>query len=748
MRFRLSFILLAAVLVFSFAAGCGEKGPSAGVTEGGVTARQLEAPNALVGPGPSGLSWSPAGARLSYVMPEGDGQALWLYDAAGGRKELLLDPAEHDDDIDVTTAQWSPRGDSMLLSGEKSMWVLDVDSGDLKALEGDAGGATATMFAPSGKTVSYVKANDIYTIGVDDGRTERLTTDGGKSVYNGCLDWVYTEELATRDAQPGYAWSPDGKGLFYMRLDDSAVQDHPVTDYDPVPPTTGYTRYPVAGSANPEASLHFLSPGSGAQARPITLPQDTEYVLPFFTWTPDSKEAVYITVNREHSVLRLNAWNSKTGGSRVIIEETDPHWINEDLYVAPTFLPGGRFLWLSERDGYMHLYLYSTKGDLIRQVTSGDWLVDTLAYDVLSPGKPVFVIPPARRVHVDPSGTWAYFTSTKNSPIERQIYRVNVESGKLQQLTKKSGFHSVALSGDGKYLVDQFSSLDTPPVTAVARVDGSKVEVLAECAGPSLDLPEVKREFLTVKAHDGTELYAQMVKPEDFDPGKRYGVVVHWYGGPGLQLVTDRYGTTSIFNSIERDVLYTERGFIVWRLDNRGSYGRGHAFETPIDGQLGPLELDDQIAGIEYLKSLPYIDGDRIGCDGKSFGGFMTLYALIKRPDIFKCGVAGSGPTRWDYYDTIYTERYMGLPDENREGYSSTDLISVAADIGREPLIIHGLDDTNVHLQNSVNFMQALEHSDKTFQFIPLPNEDHHYEGDGLVTVLSASQAYFAANLR
>jgi len=211
--------------------------------------------------------------------------------------------------------------------------------------------------------------------------------------------------------------------------------------------------------------------------------------------------------------------------------------------------------------------------------------------------------------------------------------------------------------------------------------------------------------------------------------------------------VSNRYETTNIFNSLERDVLYTQQGFIVWRLDNRGSIGRGHAFETPIDGQLGPVALEDQLAGVGYLKSLPYVDAGRIGTDGKSFGGFLTLDALINKPDVFKCGVAGSGPTNWQYYDTIYTERYMGTPDSNKDGYAATDLIAVAGKIGRAPLIVHGLADTNVHLQNSVNFIQALEHADKGFNFIPLPNEDHHYEGDGLVAALSASVSYFARNI-
>ena len=262
-----------------------------------------------------------------------------------------------------------------------------------------------------------------------------------------------------------------------------------------------------------------------------------------------------------------------------------------------------------------------------------------------------------------------------------------------------------------------------------------------------MPLPKLSREFLTVKAHDGIDLYAQLVKPETFDPTRKYPVVVHWYGGPGLQMVSDRYGTTNIFNIIERDVLYTQEGFLVWRLDNRGTFGRGHAFETPIFRELGKAALEDQLAGIEYLNTLPYVDASRIGTDGKSFGGYMTLYTLIHAPEVFRCGVAGAAPTDWSYYDTIYTERYMRTPAQNPEGYAATNLITRTNQLQARPLLIHGLADTNVHLQNTVNFIEALEANDKLFNFVPLPNLGHSFQGDGLVAALSASADYLAACL-
>jgi len=703
-----------------------------------ITARMLVAPYALMGPVPSSFNWSPNGAVLAYVEPQDGRDVLWAYNAATGEKRVLLDPGDNPDQIDLSSAQWSPPGDLLLLSGGTALWLLDAESGELKSLAEGTAGATGLAFSPDGTRIAFAKDNDLYAVGLADGQIVRLTADGSETVFNGTLDWVYNEELATRSAQPAYAWSPDGKWLIHLRLDEAEVQTHSVTDYRPVPPTLSYTRYPVAGSPNPKASLHMIALDSG-QSSPIPLPADAEYVLPFFAWFPDSQEAVYVTVNRAHSSLELTAWNPTTGSGQTLVKETDPAWVNEHAYAAPLFLgDGSQFLWLSERDGFMHLYLYSRQGELIRQLTEGEWMIDTPAWNLLIPGRPVYV---------DPAGDWAYFSNTKNSPLERQIYRVNITSGALEQVSQPAGFHFGALSGDGQYLVDQYSDVSTPPVTKILKADGTVVSVLGQSAGPTLQLPQVTREFVTIKAHDGVDLYAQIVKPENFNPQHKYPVIVHWYAGPTLQMVSNRYGKTNLFNHIERDVLYTQAGFIVWRLDSRGSFGRGHDFQTPIAGELGKAELDDQLAGVEWLQALGYIDASRIGCDGKSYGGYMSLYALIHAPDVFKAGVVASAPTRWQYYDTIYTERYMGTPSQNPEGYAATDLIAAADQIQARPLIIHGLNDTNVHLQNSINLIQELEALDKPFDFLPLPDLSHSYKGDGLVTALSASVDYFVRHL-
>lgn len=701
------------------------------------TAKQVTAPNALAGPAPMNFAWSPSGSVLLYDKPAGNSAILVLHDAATGHERTLFDPRSRKEPIDITSAQWSPTGEFLLLSGGNSLWVLNTKTSKAKSFAIDKLPETGQTISPDGKRVAFVRNNNLIVYELATGKEVKLTQDGGPLVYNGALDWVYEEELATRAAQPAFEWSPNSKHILYMRLDDRQVQAHPTTNFGSVPPTIEWQRYPCAGSKNPSVSLYITDLNGNEQVVPLA--KDAEYVLPFFTWTPDSLGAIYMTLNREHTRLNLHSWNWQAAKDRVVLSESDQYWVNELFYSAPRFTSDGKtFLWLSERTGFFHLYRLRRDGTGGRPLTSGDWLIDPSAWVLLDPGQPF---------DFDEKTGWAYFSCTKNSPLERQVYRVKLDGSQLEQVTKENGTHFSLLSANGKYLVDQYSNIGTPPIISILQADGTPVRELGASAGPSLALPRLIRRFETVKAKDGTELYAQMVLPPDFDETKKYPVVVHWYGGPGLQLVTNSYGTLSLFQPIERDILYTQLGCIVWRLDNRGSFGRGHAFETPTFKKLGPIALSDQLDGIEYLKSLPYVDGTRIGCDGHSFGGFLSLFALTHAPDIFKCGVSGSPVTNWRLYDTIYTERYMRTPAENAAGYNETNLINSNLTLNVEPLIIHGLADTNVHLQNSVQFMNILMNNGKPYQFLALPNQNHDYAGTGLTECMAASAEYFARHL-
>ncbi|MEZ4613687.1 MAG: DPP IV N-terminal domain-containing protein, partial [Caldilineaceae bacterium] len=467
------------------------------------------------------------------------------------------------------------------------------------------------------RRVAYVQDNDLYVVGIDDGESQRLTDDGSETVFNGTLDWVYNEELATRAAQPAYAWSPDGNWLIYLRLDESGVARDPVTDFRPVPASVSYTRYPTAGTSNPVATLHALAQGASAPALTVPLPADAEYVLPFFTWTPDANHALFITVNRDHTRLTLNRWTPQSGALEALIVEEDPAWINEERYAAPIFLDdGAHFLWLSERDGFMHLYLYAQDGTLRRQLTAGEWMIDSSAWNLLTPGRPV---------HVDPAGEWAYFITTRSSPLERQIDRVIIGNGALEQLSQRPGFHLAALSADGRFLVDQFSdAVDTPPVTQVVSIDDRSEVVLSAADAPALDLPDLTREFVTLKAHDGVDLTRSWLSRRTSTRRQRYPV--------GRALVR-RAGLADGLQSLRHDqhLLQHHRarcalhpGGLCGVAAGQSQPGRVTGSRHRSSASWARPALDDQLAGIDYLRTLPYVDATRIGTDGKSFGGYMT----------------------------------------------------------------------------------------------------------------------------
>jgi len=389
--------------------------------------------------------------------------------------------------------------------------------------------------------------------------------------------------------------------------------------------------------------------------------------------------------------------------------ERDPYWINS--LVPPHFLANGQqFLWLSERDGWYHLYLFDRKGELLKQLTRGDWEIE----------RPTFV--GTASMGIDEKGGWFYFPATEKEPRERQLYRVRLDGNGFEPLTREPGTHSLDLSPNGRYLIDRFSAMDHPPEIRLLRADGSLLTTLEKPVDHRAEYVLAKTEFLEVKASDGATLYAKLVKPADFDPQKKYPVIVDVYGGPQVQVVQNRWGVTGLL-----DHLLAQEGFLIWSLDNRGSAARGHAWESAIFKYMGQRELADQLAGVSYLKSLPYVDPARIGIWGWSYGGYMTLYALTHAPGVFKCGVAGGPVTDWKFYDSIYTERYMRTPKENPDGYKSVSPLEAADQLKGSVLIIHGADDDNVHMQNTMNFIGALVKSQKPFELYIQPGEKHGF---------------------
>ena len=682
-----------------------------------LTLQDVIHPDRVVAPGISALSWRPGGKQLTFIrrsLQEKEGvSTLCAYDLESHTETVIFHPAGGQEKLDLNSYQWSPRGDAILLGGEKDLWWLDPQTGGLRRLTQDGEAKEVPAFSPAGDRIAFVKKHDLYVVEVKSGAIRQLTHDGSDTIYNGRLDWVYEEEMANRSTARSFEWSPDGKRIAYLRLDDGPVPEYPITDYLSTHVSLERERFPQAGDPNPLPSLRVVAVDDPS-APPAALtpdPKQVEYLGPTFTWTPDNAAICFLALNRAQTDAAVHRWELQTGNDRVLFVEHDPYWVNS--LDSPHFLKGGReFLWISERDGWQHAYLYTAGGKLVRQITRGAWMLD----------RPIFEDDPL--FQLDPQENWLYFAAANPDPRERQLYRIHLDGSGMERITAEPGSHTLDLSPDGRFLVDGFSTPDTPPV---ARLLNSNGPVAATIDAPANHLGEYtlgQREYLELKAPDGATLYAQLLKPANFDPQRKYPVIVDVYGGPNVQLVQKRWDAGSLYEQ-----LLAQNGFLVWTLDNRGSWGRGHAWESVIFENMGKHELEDQVTGVEYLKSLPYVDASRIGIRGWSYGGYMTLYALTHAPEVFKCGAAGAPVTDWKFYDSIYTERYMRTPGENPAGYQTSSPLEAAANLKAQLLIIHGTSDDNVHLQNTINFLDALIRADKPYEFHLQPGQKHGFQG-------------------
>jgi dipeptidyl-peptidase-4 len=512
------------------------------------------------------------------------------------------------------------------------------------------------------------------------------------------LDWVYPEELDLRTA---YWWSPDSSQIAYLQMDERPVTKYPLVNFLTPTAEVETMRYPKAGEANPVVRVGVVAL-KGGETRWMETGTDPSVYIARVNWLRDSRRLAIQRLSRAQTQLDLLLADSTSGSAQVILTERDPSWINlhDDLYF---FADGQRFLWSSERDGFCHLYLYDLSGKVLRQLTRGSWEVTQVAA-------------------VDEGEGAVYFLATQKSPIERHLYKLRASDGIATRMTREDGTHSIRMSPDARRFVDTYSNAMTPPREDLYRADGTLV--LAVNENKVAELAEYGLqpvEFFAVRGADGTELNAMVIKPPDFDPARKYPVLVYTYGGPHAQVVRNAWaGASFLWHQ-----MMAQNGYIIFALDNRGSGGRGHAFESYLHGKFGETELADQLAGVNYLKSLPYVDSSRIGIWGWSYGGYMTCYAMTRAPETFKAGFAGAPVTDWRQYDTIYTERYLGRPQENPEGYKNSSPVSYVAQLKGKLLVAHGTGDDNVHFANSVELSQALIEARRYAEILIYPGRGH-----------------------
>lgn len=669
------------------------------------------------------VEWSPDGKRVSYLETTDRGKdaktSLMVMDVASGERRVLVDAekleqfpsppgsgtaASRQRTGGGRSAQgrylWAPDGEALLIVSAKGLFWFDLKTQMAKQLAGEAPQVMDPKISPDGRWVSFVRSYDLWAVNVATGKAQQLTRGGREERMNGQLDWVYPEELQITTA---YWWSPDSTQIAFLQMDQSAVTRYPLVNFLSPTGDTEWMRYPKAGGANPVVRVGVVAI-KGGRPRWMDIGKDTNIYIARVNWLPDSRRLAIQRLNRAQTKLELLFASAGTGRSQVILTEEDQYWVNlnDDLYFFRNQALGG-FLWASERNGYRHLYLYDLNGKQLRQVTGGDWEVSQVE-------------------GVDESEGAVYFTTTEKSPLERHLYKVSLTGGIVSRLTRDDGTHNVSLSPDARHFVDTYSNVMTPPRQDVYRTDGTRATVInensvSELAEYGLQTPE----FFQVRGADGTELNAMMIKPPDFDPAKKYPVLIYTYGGPHSQVVTNSWGRTRVL----WHQMMAQKGYIIFSVDNRGSSGRGHRFESAIYKKFGTQELADQLAGVAYLKSLPYVDGARIGIWGWSFGGYMACYAMTNAPDVFKAGFAGAPVTDWRQYDTIYTERYMKLPQENAEGYQNSSPVHQAAQLKGKLLIAHGTGDDNVHFANTLELTEEFIKAGKYAETMFYPARGH-----------------------
>jgi dipeptidyl-peptidase-4 len=579
-------------------------------------------------------------------------------------------------------------------------------------------------FSPNDRMLGFVRNNNIYVYDIAAQRERRLTTDGSPRILNGRLDWVYQEELYGRGNFEAYWWSPDSSQLAYLRLDENPVPEFTVVDHIPYHQTLEVTPYPEAGDPNPIVQLGVINAAGGSTRWVDTYKyQPSDLLIVRVSWTPDSRKVVYQAQNREQTFLDLNFAGSEDGKSNTVMRETSKAWV--EVIDNPTWLKDGSFLWQSARNGWAHLYHYTQDGKLLHQVTDGKWQVRSID-------------------GVDEDKGFVYFSGTEHSHIAPQAYRVKLDGTGLKRLTSTEGTHKVALSPAANFFIDNWSDVNTPTQTRLYDADGKLVRVIAENKVEALKQYKLgAAELLQVKTRDGFEMEAIMIKPPDFDAKKKYPVLEFTYGGPHAPQVKNAWGAATYM----WHQLMAQKGYIIWILDNRTASGKGAESEWPVYKNFGELELRDLEDGITWLKSQPYVHGDRIGIWGWSYGGFMTSYALTHSQS-FKIGISGGTVSDWRNYDSIYTERYMLTPQNNPEGYKKSSPVNFAKDLHGKLLLIHGAIDDNVHVQNAVQFVYELQKAGKQFQLMLYPKSRHGITDPLLVKHMRQMMTdYVVANL-
>ena len=681
----------------------------------------------LDGNAPRALKVSPDGERVTFLkgkQTDYERLDLWEYHIDSGETRLLFDSNDLQSGEEVLSDEEKARRERMRLSG--SGIVSYQWSADGKALLFPLGGdvyyhklgekgakqlldtdvfETDIKLSPKGNYISFIRDQNLFVKHIESGKETAITKEGGGNIKFGMAEFVAQEEMGR---MTGYWWSPDESFIAFTKVDESPVDVISRSEIYADDIKTIEQKYPKAGTNNVLVELAIQNINNGAR-RWVDLGEDKDIYLARGKWMPNSETFTYQWQTRDQQTLELRAYNVPTEKQDVLLSETSNTWVNlhNDLYFLSD---SDQFIWASERDGFKHLYLYENNGKLVRQLTQGDWVVDNIEA-------------------VDAKSNRIYFAGRKDTPLESHAYSVSLNGGDISRITNEGAYHSVSFSKDASIFIDRFSTINSPAQVSLNDASGKRITWLEENKVeeghplyPYMDT-WTKPEFGDITTKDGATLKYRICKPENLE--KNHPVIVYLYGGPHAQVVTNSWAGN-------RGLLmqhWVDKGYVVFTLDNRGSNYRGKAFEDPIYKKMGFVEVDDQVAGVEFLRTLPYVDAKRIGVHGHSYGGYMTLMTMFKAGDYFQAGVSGAPVTDWRLYDTHYTERYMGNPKTDDDAYTASSVFPYAKDLKGDLLIYHGMADDNVLFTHSTMLYKHLQDLAIPFETMDYPGKKHSIRG-------------------
>ncbi|MCX7547740.1 DPP IV N-terminal domain-containing protein [Xanthomarina sp. F1114] len=686
--------------------------------------KQLTMEDAVIGLGTnlrveslSQLKWIPDENSFTEAVKTSYGNALVLRTLPSLKTDTLARSNEFTDMKSVPSLSWIDKNTASYRNAQDFMiWNRETKSSEKLLTIPE--NTEAQEFESATSSFAYVVDNNLYLL---DGKkqTHQITEDGKYGITNGKA--VHQFEFGI---SKGMFFSPKGNLLAFYRMDETMVNDYPIIDWSKTPAVNKNIKYPFAGRDSHHVTLGVYNPKTKKTIF-LETGEPKEQFLTCVTWAPDEKSIYIAVLNRDQNHMKLNQYDAQTGKYiKTLFEEKSEKYVEpqHDLY----FLPNGKeFVWWSQRDGFMHLYRYDLNGKLLNQITSGQWLVNDIS------GK-------------NETSNQLLITATKDGAMEKHLYAVNWKNGNIELLDSDAGYHFPSVNSNGTYVLDTWMNSTTPRKIDVYSTDKKFKKNLLTAKNPLAEYDMPKVENVTLKADDGTDLYGRMIYPTNFDANKKYPVIVYLYNGPHAQMNINRFPASG---NLWYDYM-AQNGYVVWVMDGRGSSNRGLEFEQAIFRNLGQVEMKDQMVGVDYLKSLPFVDGDKMGMHGWSYGGFMTTSFMLLQPDVFKAGVAGGPVMDWSMYEIMYCERYMDTPQTNPEGYAKTSLLDKTQNLKGKLLLIHGTDDNIVVWQHSIDFLRNAVSNGVQVDYFVYPGYEHNVRGKDRVHLMQKVTDYFDLYLK